>query len=272
MPYFTYNEGYENMPEGAFKISPSRISRFFDNTSNWYRECLLGQDDAAFQGNSNSFLGTVVHGLAEQFIKEGQADFEAAEKFIDSLVGKPDVDPEYIRENYMPMFEVLKAYYLENIPKGSQSEPFLGLPINEKEKIYLGGSIDVLEPTKIVDFKTTSSLNPPTRIPRNYWFQQMCYVYMARMQGMKITSFELIYITTHQVGRISEKTGKPMKDYPATATSLVHEVTDEDMRIIVDVVNLISESVVAWRNNPQIRHLLSQDLRLREEETPVLFL
>ena len=272
MPYFSYNEGYENIPEGAFKISPSRISRFFDDTSNWYRECVLGQEDAAFQGNSNSYLGTVVHGLAEQYTKEGKADFEAAEKFIDSLIGKPDVDLEYIRENYEPMFEVLKAYYLENIPKGSKSEPFLAMPINEGQKIFLAGSVDVLETTKIVDFKTTSALNPPTRIPRNYWFQQMCYVYLARMLGMKITSFELIYITTHQVGRVSEKTGKPMKDYPATATSLVHEVTDEDMRIIVDVVNLISESVIAWRDNPQIRHLLAQDLRLREEGSPELFL
>ena len=254
------------MPEGAFKISPSQLSRFFDETSGWYRECLLKEEGARFQGNDNSHLGTVVHGLAEMYVKEGKADFAKAEAYIASIKD-PDIDKEYIRSNYPHMFEALRGFFLEELPEGTKSEPFMNMPINEARKIYLGGSIDLLLPNQIVDFKTTSALSAPSRIPRNYWFQQMCYVYMARSAGMNIDSFALVYVTTDQVGRISEKTGKPMKDYPATASILEHIVTDDDMRIITDVVRLVSDSVICWQDNPDMRYLLAQDLRLKTAST-----
>ena len=40
--YFAYNEG-RDITKGAFRISASQVSKFFDKTSEWYHEHLLGQ-------------------------------------------------------------------------------------------------------------------------------------------------------------------------------------------------------------------------------------
>jgi hypothetical protein len=91
------------------------------------------------------------------------------------------------------------------------------------------------------------------------------------MHGYNIRSFELVYITTNQVNRISEVTGKPMKDYPTTVSTIAHQVTSEDIDIIESTLKLVAESVHAWNTQPEIRHLLAQDWRLRPSSKPRLF-
>lgn len=261
MSYFSYYEGENDMPEGAFKISPSRLSRFFDDTSNWYRECLLGEDPA-FKGSTSSHLGTVVHGLAEMMNKTGTVDHKLAEDYINSITD-PEVDVDYIRLQYPAMSAALNHQFVSG--RQGQSEPFLYHEV--LPGIGVGGSIDLLCPTEIVDYKTTGALNAPNKIPRNYYFQQMAYVWLARNKGMDIKTFRIVYVTTNQVGRVSETTGKPLKDYPTTVTSIVHEVTSSDLEIIDSVIRLVAESVKAFKEQPKLRHLLAQDMRLKERST-----
>lgn len=264
--YFSYNDGAGIVPEGHFRISPSQLSRFFDNTSDWYREFLLGED-AKFQGNTMSNLGTCVHAGAEMFVNEGSIDTTQIDAYISSIYN-PEVDQIFITEQYQPMLDALVNQYLSfNMP--SKTELFLYKEIIPS--IGIGGSIDSIINSTIVDYKTTSALTPPKKLSRAYYFQQMAYVWLARMNGYNIDTIRLVFITTQEVNRISEKTGKPMKDYPATVSLVEHLVTDQDIDIIESVIKLVADSVKAWQDNPDIRYLLAQDFRLKPAPVLKLF-
>ena len=255
MNYFGYNAG--DVPEGAFKISPSQISRYFDETGKWVREFLLGE--AGFEGNTASCLGTVVHGLAAQYKATGAADLAAAENYIDSLRIE-GLDKAYMRAQFAPMYLALERNFLTTCT----GTPELFLKQEILPGVWLGGSIDLLNNEEVTDYKTTGSLNAPTDIKRSYFFQQLCYVWLARMAGYPVKRFRLVYITTNEVNRISEKTNKPMQDYPTTVSSIVHEVTDDDITLIGGVIKLVADFVVAWKQYPELRHVLAQDYRLKE--------
>ena len=73
------------------------------------------------------------------------------------------------------------------------------------------------------------------------------------------------------MNRVSEKTGKPLKDYPSVCTVLTEEVTAEGLALIGSCLTLIAESVNAWNMQPELRHLLAQDQRLKAKPKPTLF-
>lgn len=256
--YFSYNDGAGIVPEDHFRISPSQLSRFLDSTSQWYREFLLGEAPA-FAGNTASELGTCVHAGAQMYAETGEIYFDQIASYITSI-SNPEVDPSRIFEQHEPMLDALVNQYLSfNMP--SDTELFLYKEIIPG--IGVGGSIDSIIGSTIVDYKTTSSLTPPKTISRPYWFQQMAYVWLARMNGYSINTIRLVFITAQEVNRISEKTGKSLKDYPSTVTLVEHHVTDQDIEIIDSTLKLVAHSVKAWNDQPEIRHLLAQDWRLR---------
>ena len=76
------------------------------------------------------------------------------------------------------------------------------------------------------------------------------------------------YISTINVsayidGGISEKTGKPLKSYPSDVTVLTEPITPEDLEMIGNIHQTIANSVEWFRDTPALRHVISQDLRLR---------
>ena len=261
--YFEYNNG-EDITKGAFRISASQISKFFDRTSEWYHEHLLGEK--SFTGNTATELGTVVHAGIEMFINAGDVDWEALYNYIMSI-DDPEIDKDHIASQYEIMISTaLPAVQRMNI---SEAEKFVFHEI--LPGIGAGGSIDAIAGDSIIDWKTTSSKNPPTSFSRHYWFQQMTYAWVLRQQGIKIHFIRLGYITTSDMGRVSEKTGKPLKDYPSTFSVVVEEVTEEGLELIGSCLKLIAESIQAWNDQPEIRHLLAQDGRLRPKPKPILF-
>lgn len=256
--YFSYNDGKGIVPEDHFRISPSQLSRFLDSTSQWYREMLLGED-AAFQGNTMSHLGNCVHAAAEMYATTGEVYYDQIESYINSITD-PEVDTDFIHSQYESMIDTLISQYLtSNQP--SHTELFLYKEIIPG--IGVGGSIDSILGTTITDYKTTNALNAPTKISRNYWFQQMAYAWLCRMNNIHIDTIRLCFITTSQTGRVSEKTGKPLKDYPSTVSIVEHHITDQDIEIIDNTLKLVAHSVDTWNKQPDIRHLLAQDWRLR---------
>ena len=99
----------------------------------------------------------------------------------------------------------------------------------------------------------------------------MAYVWLLRALGRKVKRFRIVYVTTDVTGRISETTGKPLKDYPTTVTSIVHEVTNDDMELIDGVLRLVAESVKTFKEKPELRHLLAQDMRMKVRTTANIF-
>jgi hypothetical protein len=81
---------------------------------------------------------------------------------------------------------------------------------------------------------------------------------------------KLVYVSRDNTGRISEKTGKPMKDYPSECNIVSHQIEPEELDMMSDILNLIKESVQLWYAKPELRHILAQDFRLRDAK-PKLF-
>lgn len=265
MDYFKYNEGLDLLPAGSFKISPSRLSKFFDETNGWYRECVLNEA-AMFSGNTASVLGTCVHGLAAMHTKEGVFDEAAVERHL-STITDPTIDVNYVRTQYPVMAHTLIDTFTSKVR--GEAEPFIFHEI--MPGFVVAGSVDLLLPNEIVDYKTTSAFSAPTSVSRNYWFQQMAYVWIMKQKGVNIKRFSLKYITNHVTGRVSEKTGKPLQDYPCTISTVTHEVTGDDLVTIEGVLRLVAESVKCFQEKPELRHLLAQDGRLKVDAPRKMF-
>lgn len=275
--YFDYDDGLE-ITKGAFRISASQVSRFFDNTASWYREHLLGE--TGFTGNTSTHLGTCVHAGIEMFVDNGEVDYQQIEQYIDSI-SDPEVDKTLIYNQYEPMLGAVLPFVERHRP--SEVEKFVFHEI--LPGIGAGGSIDALQgcvvqdstgtnkyqgDVTIMDWKTTGQKTPPTRFSRSYWFQLMTYAWVLKQQGVNVRWLKLVYVTQNETGRISEKTGKPLKDYPAEVSTVVEEVTEANLELIGSCLQLIAESVHTWNTKPELRYLLAQDLRLKVTK-PTLF-
>lgn len=262
--YFAYNDGKEETGN-AFRISASQLSKFFDRTSEWYRENLLGEE--GFTGSTSTHLGTIVHAGIEMYVTTGEIDWEALEDYALSLVKDPEIDVEHIREQYPYMIEAVLPFVDQNKP--TEVEKFVYHEI--LPGIVVGGSIDAIRGNTIYDWKTTSSKTPPTRFSRNYWFQQMTYAWVLKQKGINIDWLKLVFITQNETGRISEKTGKPLKDYPSEYSVVTEPVTEENLELIGSCLMLVAESIQHWVDHPEFRHLIAQDMRLKPKPKPVIF-
>lgn len=265
---FEYNDG-KDITGDAFRISPSQLSRFFDDTSSWYREMLLGE--SGFQGSTASELGTVVHAAAEMYHNTGQVDTQAIEAYITNLT-TPDLDKNEIRFQYRFMVEALINCYLST-NKGTDTELFIWQELIPG--VGVGGSIDKYNEHKatITDYKTMGSLDKarvPSVFPRAYWFQQLTYAWVLRKQGKPVDYLELVYVSRNNTGRTNDK-GKALKDYPSEVNIVRLQVTQNDLDIIESCLMLVAESVKTWNEHPELRHLLAQDMRLKTKPKPKLF-
>lgn len=258
--YFSYNDGKGVINPDDFRISPSGLYRFFSHTNDWYREHVIKDPDAGFQGNDSSFIGDCVHAMAHAYKDTGRLINAQCEAYIDKLGIL--ADKTYIRQQYPVMAQVLIDQYVSKIPKHFKAEPFLYHEI--MEGVGVGGSIDVLGDRCVTDYKTTSNLNAPTYFSKHYWFQLMTYAFLARKEGYDIDTIRIVFVTHNTVNRISERTRRPMKNYPSTVSILEDTVTEEGLILIEDVLHLVAESVIAYKEKPELRHLLAQDMRLKE--------
>jgi hypothetical protein len=263
--YFEYNNG-EAITNGAFRIGASQVSKFFDTTSQWYHENLLGEE--GFTGNTATNLGSVVHAGIEMFVTEGKVDWDVLQSHIDSI-DHPEVDNDYITNQYEMMIEAVLPYVQANMP--DHVEEFIFHEI--LPGIGAGGSIDAryVHKKRLKDWKTTSAKTAPTRFSRSYWFQQMTYAWVLKQQGIDIDYIDLVFITTNETGRVSEKTGKPLKDYPSIVSVVTEQVTQESLDLIGSCLRIIAESVDTWNKHPELRHLLAQDSRCKVKPKPITF-
>jgi hypothetical protein len=267
--YFGYNNGLETT-KNAFRISASQISRYFDQTSQWYHEFLEGEE--GFTGSTASALGNCVHAAAAMYIDTGTIDHNTVVEYINNITN-PEVDKDVVFQQYPVMAETLIANAIPNRTI-LQSEQFIWKEI--LPRIGVGGTYDAFDTHKRVlkDFKTMGSLDTvrlPTKFPRAYWFQLMTYAWILTQQGTQVDYIQLDYVTRANTGRISEKTGKPLKDYPSTYHALVEPVTTENLELIGNCIKLIAESVDLYKKQPSLRHIIAQDYRLKAKPEPVLF-
>lgn len=268
MSYFTYNTG--DLPADSFRISPSQLSKFFDDTHEWWSIHAYG-DAPTFQGSTATELGTCVHAAAAMYFDTRAVDRAAIDAYISTL--SSDFDIVEIRRQWPIMAQALiNEFLMRNL--GTSSEEFVSTQL--APSIYLAGSIDMYDSARacIIDYKTIGSLDTariPTSFPRAYYFQQLCYAYILRAQGRPVSTLKLVYVSRDNTGRISETTGKPLKDYPSTVSVLTHVITPDDWSLIESCLKLITESIQLWQSNPEYRHIICQDYRRKVKPKPKLF-
>jgi len=258
--YFNYNEG--NLPKNSFKISPSQLSKFFDSTSQWYREQVLGETPE-FTGSTATYLGNCVHASANMYFDTKAVDHPAIINYVNSI-NNSDVDKQIILEQYPIMLDTLLANF--NPCTATDAEKFISYEI--LPNIYIGGTADLIDTKRkiLYDYKTTGSLDKirlPNSFPRPYYFQQLSYAYILKKNGIDIDYMKLLYITRANINRISPKTGKPMKDYPSKFHIVTEKITQEKLDFIESVLKLIAESVKTFKEKPELQHIIAQDYRLK---------
>jgi len=268
----------ENLPS-TFRINASSIGNFFDHTPAWYQEKF--NNVKAFSGSQASVLGTSLHRLAELYSIHGTISAEDRDEIYEymDLQACDDIDPNQIRTDIRPMWEQLKLHLQSN--PSSLNEPFIYHQL--ATNLIVGGSIDSLidltdpgatyesladlpqsHQYKIVDYKSTSAKSPITRWSKSYKFQQLVYAWVLAQQGINVTQIELLFITKQQGGEISTKSGKPLKLYPSTTYQLTEPVTPDDLTFIGQIIELISDSVQLFNNQPELQSVIAQDNRWKQ--------
>ncbi|WP_169777746.1 PD-(D/E)XK nuclease family protein [Campylobacter curvus] len=254
-----YEENYKDLiPEGAFRISPSSIYQFTSEKWNWYRSQILGEK--LFEGNKYTILGSCVHRIAESYIKTKDVNRTEIVAYIDKQSCIDTLDKEWIKDQWRPMGQALIDYLrVFGIPERSEEAIAYELYPN----VFVGGTADAVIGDTLVDYKTTSKTTPDTFIPKHYKWQLLTYAYIYRKMGLDITRIRIVWVTNNIVNRISEKTGKPMKDYPSSVVPVTELITDDDMRFIEDYLKLIAETYLKSKENPELTYLLYSDYRLK---------
>jgi hypothetical protein len=222
--------------------------------------------ETGFTGSTATHLGSAVHTGIEMYVREGTVNYKVINDHVNAITDV-EIDKTHILKQYGPMLEAVLPFVEANKP--TEVEKFVFHEI--LPGIGAGGSIDALRNDTIIDWKTTGSKSPPTKFSRNYWFQQMTYAWVLKQQGININFLKLVFITQEEVNRVSEKTGKPLKDYPSVYSVVTEEVTEDKLELIGSCLKLIAESVQAWNNNPDLRYLLAQDYRLKPKPKPIIF-
>ena len=265
-----YYNGTNEIPTGTFRISPSQVSKFFSNTSEWYRTNLLGED-ASFTSSTSSVLGTCVHYVCERYGKTQQftdADKQEVAKYIEKHTNpeyedfNPEIDKSVVETQYKIMAtELVNQFLSSHIP--TNVEDFLHHEI--LPDVFVGGSCDYYDEKTgtVLDWKTTSTLTAPKTISYPYRLQLLCYAWLYRQQGKPVNRIQIAYVTRAETNRISEVTQKRLKDYPSTISILSESISETDLEFIESILNLIAHSVQTFKSNPELQFLLAQDWRLR---------
>ena len=274
--------------KGGFRIQASAISRFFDQTNQFYREKLLGETPA-FLTSTSAVCGSCIHWAAESYIKNNlqlpQEDKDEMYAYIDEQANKfPDlVDPNQCREIMTPMWRSLREHLQAN--PGGLAEPFVEIEV--LPGITVGGSIDLIQvpgdqtiytdleqlrgkSIYIKDYKTTSTKYASDKsitqsaMSKNYEWQLLVHAYvLKKAYNINTLAIQDIFITREYEGEISEKTGKRGKAYPSMVVPITKPVTQESLDFIESIINIVAHSVQSFVLNPgPQRGLLSQDARL----------
>lgn len=250
-------------------ISPSQASKFNDNIFECIQNIVLKQ--ITFKGNTSTLLGNCVHRVAELYYHY-KGDSKLTHKhamdeiptYVRNVVIPDDVeiDKNFILEQFPPMMETMLKYLTEyGIP--DESEVTLSLDLGDD--IVLRGTYDAKQGTTLIDYKTTSVKNPQSKIPDYYHLQMLLYAYLLKQNGKTVSNLRLVWITQQEVNRISEKTGKLMKDYPSQFVVVNEKVTDEDLVEIEEFLQSMKNTLVLLNANKALAQAFGKHFELKQK-------
>ena len=263
----------EELPQGHFRIAPSGISKFFECSAAWYTDSVakLG----TFAGNTSTHLGTIVHACAEAHSLGFEIDHVAISFHISRLEeefkgikddhGNPLLNAHMIRQSYGEMAtEVCK--WIDSQGKPVRVEEYIHTYLkdspDDESNIMVGGSVDAVfergSDLILTDWKTATSARDKSD-ERKHRLQLLTYAYVYKKLGVDITHIRFVTITVPKRNRVSEKTGKPLKDYPCEIHVHEEKITKFDMDWIEEQLNIIKLTYILGQSEPQFLPILYRD-------------
>ena len=263
---FDYYDGKDQLPAGAFKISPSGVEKFFSEKVQWYSENLLGLP-RKFTGSTATVLGTCVHACAEVVANakmagephDSDALREAIEGYIETYEGHEDYDTSKIHSLWKNMAEALiKDWVLD--ANTIATEDYISHEL--LPGFWVGGTYDAITSTvpnddinnpvgrlTVRDYKTASK--KPTTFSYAYKLQAFTYAYILHQKGIKVSEVELCY------------TIQPTKAKPGEFRTLNFTLPFDEQayNFIEGILYLIADSAQAFKALPEWRYLLMGDYR-----------
>lgn len=254
-------ETKEFRKNGGIVLSPSSISKFFDNPGEWWND---RNGVVTFDGNTNTVLGSVVHAMIESYYKGGgEITYEEIEDWMNKFYSEqmntgvetfkgtvPKVDTIVVLKNCFQMFEVWKKEYGEMyVSETGVSEIPVSMKIgDEDDKIMVAGVVDRYEEEHkvVTDWKTTSKAPSKDMETKEYImskaheFQMSSYAMALIANGKEVDTIRCVYIQ------------KPTTKLPARIYVIDKELTDEMLFRTVGITENMRKSIVLVQDNPEL--------------------
>jgi len=213
-------------------LRASSVRSFHDNSEQWYNNHILGEDK--FEGNTSTYLGSVVHYFAEIYFSDKEMTME---QIIDEVLSEAgdDIDQEVIRDEAPEMCEVFERDYLSTIEAPDYVELYNYI---DDGSIRFQGTCDAIHGGVMVDYKTSKT---PVKKIDGYIQQLNIYAFLV--------SFKDIKIDTLRVVNIARRT----KTLPPRVTILE---CDADVNEGERLVRLMIDKARLALKNPEFAHLI----------------
>jgi ATP-dependent helicase/DNAse subunit B len=256
-----YDDKRKQIGNDDYLFSVTQMNEFINNPNHFFRKVIL-KEDIPFANNATA-LGTIIHYAISQAHNDSEIhDFEINE-YLDSL-SEFDIDYRWILNKFSQMKNIVVPFAKNfSIDKPNEFEKAHLLKLDEH--IYLGGTLDCRYDNTIIDYKTTNKLTitKDDELPEKYINQLYTYAYMLHQEGIAVDKAAIMYMTIPEVGRISEKTGKPMKDYPCRCFVVEKYLQQEKMDEIIKKIELIKETIKLILNDRKLLPYFARDLELK---------
>ncbi len=214
-------------------LRASSIRAFSEVPRTWYKNHILGEDK--FEGNTATYLGTIVHHFAESYFTDEVFNPSAI------LEDAPEhVDKDVIISEYPEMCNVFEKKYLSQIDTPDHIELFNKI---EKNDITFQGTCDAINGSVLVDYKTAGKYESNPKIDQ-YIQQLNIYAYLVSLKDIKIDTLRAV--------KIYRRT----KTLPPRVTVLE---TPADIEEGKRLVNLMIDKTTLALKNPEFINLLFID-------------
>ena len=257
-----YRDKTKDIPEDKYLFSVTSMLNFDNNKSEFFNRVLLNNPTNTI--SKNTILGTIIHHLIETVLTNKTTSLDEINNYIDSFSSEllyEDLD--WVKQKFLEMKDYVVSYYDNRFVKPDKVEYNIIQQVSEN--VFIGGTLDCLEADgELKDFKTTTQLSQIQTISPNYKLQLHTYAYLLRLQGINVNTLTIEYIRVPETNRVSEITGKPLKDYPCQIYAISELIDEELIENIKNKIQIISEQIEFILKNPNTLWLFAQDVNLKE--------
>lgn len=257
-----YDDKRKLVPEDKYLFSVTQINEFFANPNEFFRKVIL-KEDIPFACNA-TVLGTLCHYAISQAHENKEILKEEINEYRHSLAEFDNLDWDYILNKFNEMKETI-IYNATNMFVTQPTEVEQHHILKLTDNVYIGGTLDARYGNLIVDYKTTSDkyITEEKPLPSNYINQLYAYSYILHQEKIAVDRIAICYMTVPDTMRVSQATGKRMKDYPCKFIKVEQYLSEKIMKDVENKMYLIAETIEYILKNKASLKYFARDLEIK---------